>query len=405
MLFCSPIAGLLRLRCEDATPRAEVRQAAAGDDSCSVRHVRERVLTTADLNRALLARQLLLERSKLPLTRALERVGGIQAQYAPSSYIALWSRLERFALSDLNRALERRRAVQGTLLRSTIHLVSASDYWPFAVGSRSGRRDSWLRFEKKRLGPVDMDERAALVRSALAGRVLHRDKLLELLRQHDPTGGTLAWNALSAWIDLVRAPPSGTWERRRADLYALAEDWLGPPDVTHELSVELLLRRYLGGFGPARLADVASWAGLPVGELQPVAERVRLRRFRDEEGRELLDLARAPLPGGEAPAPVRFLPTWDATLLAHARRTQILPERFRSLVFDTKTPHSTPTFLVDGAVAGTWDVERSRKEATITLEPFERLPAGARRELREEAERLVRVMEPDAESHVVAGAG
>ena len=95
------------------------------------------MLTTADRNRALLARQLLLERAKLPLTTALERVGGIQAQYAPSSYIGLWSRLERFALPDLTNALERRRVVQGTLLRSTIHLVSAGDYWAFALGSRA----------------------------------------------------------------------------------------------------------------------------------------------------------------------------------------------------------------------------------------------------------------------------
>jgi hypothetical protein len=132
-----------------------------------------------------------------------------------------------------------------------------------------------------------------------------------------------------------------------------------------------------------------------------VAERLRLRRFRDEEGRELLDLPRASLPDGSAPAAVRFLPTWDATLLVHARGTQILPERFRPLVFDTKTPHSTPTFLVDGAVAGKWGVEATKKKATLTLEPFERLQASAKRELREEAGRLVRFVEPDAQSHAV----
>jgi len=361
----------------------------------------ERVLSVRDLNRALLARQLLLKRSKLPLVRALERVGGIQAQYAPSSYIGLWSRLERFALADLTRALEQRRAVQGTLLRSTIHLVSAGDYWAFAVGSRSGRRETWLRFDKKRFSDAEMESAAEAARAELTGCTRHRDELLELARKRDPERPTHLWNGLSAWVDLVRAPPSGTWERRRADLYALAEDWIGPPDATPESGVELLLRRYLTGFGPARLADAANWAGLPVGALEPAAERLTLRRFRDEDGRELLDLPRAPLPGGSTRAPVRLLPTWDATLLVHARGTQILPERFRPLVFDTKTPHSTPTFLVDGAVAGKWKVERSGKKATLSLEPFERLAAGAKRELREEADRLVRFVEPDAGSHSV----
>lgn len=242
---------------------------------------------------------------------------------------------------------------------------------------------------------------AALVRSELAGKVRHRDELLALVRERHPSGASSVWNGLAAWVDLVRAPPSGTWERRRADLYGLAEDWLGPPSATPEEGADLLLRRYLGGFGPARLADAANWAGLPPDELARAAERLRLRRFRDEEGRELLDLPQAPLPGGETPAPVRFLPTWDATLLVHARGTQILPERFRPLVFATKTPHSTPTFLVDGAVAGKWKVERSRKRATLVLEPFERLPTEAKRELREEAERLVRFVEPDAESYRV----
>jgi Winged helix DNA-binding domain len=365
--------------------------------------VPERVLTTADLNRALLARQLLLERSKLPLNKALERVAGIQAQYAPSSYIGLWSRLEGFSLADLTRALERRRAVQGTLLRSTIHLVSAGDYWAFALGSRAARQASWLRFDKKRLANAEMKAAAKEVRAALTGRVAHRDELLELARRRYPERPAHLWNGLGAWVELVRAPPSGTWERRRADLYALAEDWLGPPEVTPEKGIALLLRRYLGGFGPARLADAANWAGLAVGDLEPAAERLRLRRLHDEEGRDLLDLPRAPLPGGSTRAPVRFLPIWDSTLLVHARATQVLPEDFRPLVFATKTPQSTPTFLVDGAVAGKWKVERSAKKATLVLEPFEKLPAGAKQGLRDEAERLVRFHEPEAESHGVSG--
>ena len=129
---------------------------------------------------------------------------------------------------------------------------------------------------------------------------------------------------------------------------------------------------------------MANWAGLPVTTLRSATERLRLRRFRDEERGELLDLPRAPLPEPDTLAPVRFLPTWDATLLAHARRSQILPERFRELVFNTKTPHSVVTFLVDGAVAGSWRYERGR----VRLEPFEPVPQAARRELEDEAQRL-----------------
>ena len=354
-----------------------------------------RVLTTRDLNRALLARQLLLARSRLPLTRALEQVAGLQTQYAPSAYIRLWSCLERFALGDLTRALERRRAVQGTLMRSTIHVVSPRDYWPFAAGIGPSRQTWWLRTHGKEFGDVDLDAVAAELRSELAGRIWHRKELDALLHAR----GSTIWSG--AWVALVRVPPSGTWERRRADLFQLADEWLSASATDENQGLEHLLRRYFAGFGPAKLVDAAGWAGVPVTKLRPAVERLRLRSLRDEEGKELLDLPRAALPGGDVPAPVRFLPTWDATLLVHARRTQILPERFRPLVFSTKTPHSVSTFLLDGSVAGTWRVERTAQKATLALEPFEPLPRGAKRQLRDEGERLVRFHEPDAVSYAV----
>jgi hypothetical protein len=186
------------------------------------------------------------------------------------------------------------------------------------------------------------------------------------------------------WVDLLRVPPSGTWERRRADLYALADQWISYEDAGAEEGIEHLVRRYLGAFGPASLKDAANWAGLPPSSLAPVVEKMRLRRFRDESGGELLDLPRAPLPHAESPAPPRFLPWWDATTLVHARRAQILPEEFRPRVFNTKTPHSTATFMIDGRIAGIWKEEGGR----VRLEPFGRLPGEARRELEEEAERL-----------------
>jgi hypothetical protein len=340
----------------------------------------ERVLTQPELNRAVLARQLLLERARTPLPRALERVGGIQAQYAPSMYVGLWSRLEGFARDDLTRALERRRVVQGTLMRVTIHLVSRADYWPIASGVREARRALWQRTHP---GPPDARRLAAAartLRSALASApagTLRRAEIEELL-------GKAEAQAIGLWLDLVRAPPSGTWERRRADLYGDAEAWIGPPPPGAPDGVELLVRRHLGAFGPAAAGDIATWAGLPARVIAPVLERLDLRRFRGPAGELLLDLPRAPLPHPETPAPVRFLPTYDATLLAHARRARILPEEHRARVFHTRMPQSVGTFLVDGAVAGTWRLVDGR----VAPEAFGRLDAATRREVGEEADRL-----------------
>jgi hypothetical protein len=344
--------------------------------------VTERVLSTRQLNRALLARQLLLERSPLALPAALEQVAGLQAQYAPSPYVGLWSRLRAFGRDDLTRALEDRRAVQATLLRVTIHIVSPADYPPFTEAIRNARREWWLRATRRQLEGVDVEAAAALVRERLAAGPARQAELAGLLA--DRGFPKAVWNGVGLWVDMVRVPPSGTWERRRADLYGLAEEWLGPWRVAEDDALEHLVRRYLAGFGPASLGDLGSWAGLPLTPLRPVLERVGTRRFRDEQGGELFDLPGAPLPDPGTPAPPRFLSTWDANLLVHARRTQLLPERYRPRIFHVRAPHSFPTFLVDGAVAGTWRHQQGR----VRLEPFEPLPGATRRQLEDEAERL-----------------
>ena len=342
----------------------------------------DRVLSARELNRALLARQLLLERSRLPLPVALEQVAGLQTQYAPSGYIGLWSRLEGFRRTNLSDALVDRSAVQATLMRSTIHVVSAADFWPFADGTRPARTAWWLRATRAALDGVDMEAVVAHVRELLAdGPLRHEEIVASLDARGTPRA---AWNGVGQMLDLVRVPPSGTWERRRANLYGLAVDWLGPSTSSEAEGLVHLVRRYLGGFGPATRNDVASWAGVSVGSLRPALEALDLRRFRDEQGRELIDLPDAPLPDPGTPAPVRFIGTWDANLLVHARRTGILPEAYRPRIFATTMPHSFPTFLVDGAVAGTWRFEEGR----VTLEPFEPLRAAVRRELEDEADRL-----------------
>ncbi len=340
-------------------------------------------MTTRELNRALLARQFLLERSSLALVPMLERIGGLQTQYAPSGYVGLWSRMRNFRRDALTAALEQGRVIQGTLLRSTIHMVSARDYWLFLSAIKMGRQEWWRRVTRKGFGDVDIAAAVPIFREALAAGPRRASDLKELLaRRGFPS---IAWNGIGLWVDLIRVPPSGTWEQRKADLYGLAEAWVRPAAQPAEAAgLEHVVRRYLGAFGPATVREIADWAGIPHTTVLPAIDRLSLRRFRDEKGKELLDLPRGPLPDAATPAPVRFLPTWDATLLVHARRTQILPEHFRPLVFNTKTPHSVPTFLVDGAVAGTWRYEGGRVE----VKPFEPLPKAARREVDEEAKRL-----------------
>jgi hypothetical protein len=342
-----------------------------------------RTLTERELNRALLARQLLLARAELPITQAIERIGGLQTQYAPSGYIGLWSRLLGFEREDLTAALERRRVIQGTLMRATIHMVSARDYPLMAAGVRESRRTWWLQASRHQGRASVFDSAARRVHAILAEGPRRRTDIATQLRLDSVT-----WNGVGLWLDLVRVPPSGTWDQRRADLYGLAEGRIGPQQVDKEDGLDLLVRRYLGAFGPASRKDIANWAGVSLPEVERALDRTKTRRFRDERGTELWDLPRGPLPDPATPAPVRFLPTWDAALLVHARRTQILPEAHRPKVFHTKTPHSIGTFLVDGQVAGTWKHDGGSVRPT----PFEPLPRPIQRELRDEAERLTAFM-------------
>jgi len=209
--------------------------------------VTERTLTERELNRALLDRQSLLQRSRASLPRLVERMGCVQAQYAPSTYVGLWSRLEPLEREGVTRALERRTLVQATLMRGTIHVVSRRDYWPLAVAIREERR-AWAQ-------RVQKPDVRALRRAA--------ERLRRLLaggprRQREIEAAGLWLPGIGLWTDLVRVPPAGTWEHRRADLFGLAEEWVGPEPELPELDArEQLVRRYLGAFGPARRNEIA----------------------------------------------------------------------------------------------------------------------------------------------------
>lgn len=321
-----------------------------------------RTLSQRELNRTLLARQLLLERTDLPIATAVERVGGLQAQYAPSAYVGLWTRLVGFARDDLTRALEERTVVQATLQRATIHVVSRREYWRYAAGVRGARRAWVLRL----LGPDAegrLREGAERLRRALADGP-------RTVKELDGLASGFVGNH-GLWVDLVRVPPSGTWERRRADRLALAEDWVGPPDATEAEGLVHLVRAHLRAFGPAPWRDVAQWAGIPVGAVRRAGDGLDVVRYRDESGRELVDLADESIADGATAAPVRFLPHWDAVLLVHARRTGVLPEVHRPRVFSNRNPFSVGTVLVDGRVVAGWSVRDGR----VVVEPYQVIAA------------------------------
>lgn len=336
------------------------------------------ILTQRALNRALLVRQLLLERSTLSIPDAVDQVGGLQTQYAPSGYVGLWTRLAGFERAALTHALEDRSIIQATLMRVTIHIVSRREYWPFALGVRQARREQWRRTAMRLsgVGERDMEAAADRMRASLADGPRSVKELGDLA-----TGFV---GTLGLWVDLVRVPPAGTWERRRADRLALAEDWVGPATASEADGLAHLVRAYLRAFGPGAWRDIASWAGISIATAKEAARGLDLRSFRDEDGGQLVDLPDAPLPDPDTPAPVRFLPHWDANLLVHARRTGLLPEQYRSRVFSTKNPFSVGTYLVDGVVAGGW----SLKDGRIVLDPFEELTARDKRAVEREREAL-----------------
>jgi DNA glycosylase AlkZ-like len=338
--------------------------------------VTEPVITRRGLNRALLARQLLLERASMPIPTAIEQAGGLQTQYAPSGYVGVWTRVRAFDRHALTAALEDRSVIQASLMRTTIHMVSRREFWPYAMGVRRARREWAVRARAVAKSEVDMLTDAERMRAALADGPRTVKELGEL--------GTGFVGNLGLWVDLVRVPPSGTWERRRADRLALAESWVGPCDATEDDGLTHLVRAYLRAFGPAAWRDIASWAGISVTQARRGGEGLALASYRDEDGRPLIDLDGGVLPDADTPAPVRFLPHWDAVLLVHARRTGILPEPHRARIFSTRNPFSVGTYLVDGRVVGSW----SLRDGRVLLDGFESLTAEEDRAVEREREAL-----------------
>jgi hypothetical protein len=364
----------------------------------------DEVLSPRALNRAMLERQGLLRRWPISAAEALEQLVGIQAQVPLAPYVGLWSRLEDFQTDELADLLSTRGAVRASLMRATLHLVTARDCLRlrpvlqqvmergFKTGSLFGRA----------LAGVDLDELLATARTLLEEQPLSRAELGPLLAERWPDRNPvdLAYG-VSYLLPLVQVPPRGVWRQAGSARLATVESWLGRPMDANTDPNEMVMR-YLAAFGPASVGDIRAWSGL--AGVRAIADRLRptLRIFRDDTGRELLDMPGAPLPDSDSPALPRFLPEFDNVLIAYADRRRIIPPQHHSQVI---AKLGGPMLLVDGFVGGFWRVTREDAKATLHVELREGLADWQIEPIAAEGERLLAFMAPEAKSRAVSFGG
>lgn len=359
-----------------------------------------RLLSRRALNRALLARQLLLKRCDGDVFDAITHLVGLQAQTPNAPYLALWSRLTDFQPKLLTELIDERRVVRIVLMRGTIHSVTDADCLElrrhFDAVLMRGLRGAF----GKHLKDLDLKQVEAEARKLLERQPLTFEELGKLLakRWPDRDGAALA-NAVRAVIPLVQIPPRGTWGKGGPATHVPAEAWLGRA-VCKTPAVDRMIRRYLAAFGPATVRDVQAWCGLT--GLRPVVESMgaELSTFIDEEGQELFDLDDAPRPDADTPAPPRFLPVFDNVLLSHADRRRILPEAHRKMLFGTAALLEG-SVLIDGFVGAKWKMVRERERAILTVEPFAALRSSARSAIAEEGAGLLAFALPDADAQEI----
>lgn len=366
------------------------------------------------LNRALLARQGLLTRSELPVVDVVESIGALQAQFWPALPVALWTRMRDFAPERLYAACEARQLLVGTLLRGTLHLVSAREHPSYAVVAQESGATGWQRtaseappetaalrvnlLEFARSDPRSATEMVEFIESWIAGHPIDIDAA-ELAAQR-----SREWRPFRSWSALVRAPADGRWGARSpaGQLAAptLPAAWPRPDDA-----LATVIRCHLRAFGPAAAEDVAGWIGWRTPPVRQALEGPdsEIERLQDEAGRVLYDLPDAPRPDADVPAPIRFLPSFDSVLLAYAprQRARILPDEYRDRAYVRANLRVLPTFLVDGLVAGTWSMETQRRTATLSLHPFLPLAGNVRAAVLEEGEGLLRFSHPGAATYQV----
>lgn len=359
------------------------------------------VMTLRDLNRATLARQLLLERASIPIPAAIEQLVGMQAQLASAPYVGLWTRLREFRREDLASVIADRSMIKATLMRATLHLLSANDYllmratlqpvMAYAAESITKRREH-VDFDK--------DEVLRMAREYLMQAPRTFAEISAMLAGYRPDCDIGAMRyTVRTHLPLIQVPTNGGWSYPGNPQFTLADTWLGQPKF-QEANLQLLVFRYLAAFGPATVTDIQTWSGLLKLKDAIEALKPQLRIYRDEQRRELLDLPDMPRPDAETPAAVRFLPEYDNLLLSHQKRTRIIADQYRSLVY-LPGLRVRSTFLIDGFVHGAWKIEKHKQAATLVIEPFAELTKQQRDELGQEAEQLVRFVEADAKTFAV----
>jgi hypothetical protein len=362
------------------------------------------VLSLRALNRATLERQLLLRRANLPALDAVEHLVGMQAQVPLDPYTGLWSRLERFRPEELAQLLLDRKAVRIVVMRATIHLVSADDCLLLRPLMQPVLDREIARHPQ--FGPalleVDLDPVLAFARTLVAERARTGAELRAAMQEHFPRhdGAALAY-ACRCLLAFVQVPPRGVWGRTAQVASTTAESWLGRP-LAGDPSIDDVVLRYLAAFGPATVADMATWSRLT--GLREVVDRLRprLRTFRDERGRELVDLPDAPRPDPKTPAPPRFLPEYDNVLLSHADRSRFVSKEQRARLSRVAGP-VRGSVLHDGFLGGIWRIDRdpSTGAATLVVGHLEALTKRATARLAAEGRRLLRFQASGADAHDV----
>ncbi|QNE19544.1 winged helix DNA-binding domain-containing protein [Kribbella qitaiheensis] len=357
-------------------------------------------LSAGAINRATLARQLLLERADVGVVGAVGQLVGMQGQEAKHPYVGLWSRLVGFADEQLTKAVEDREVVRATLFRGTLHLVTAADYLRFR-STIGPILEAGLKLLGDRAEGLDVGEVVKAARKILAKEPLTFTEVRDALVEQFPGVNDRALGFCTRMmVPLVMFPTDTRWGWPSNARFTPAEEWLGAK-IRQAAVPEELVVRYLEAFGPATPADFQTWSGLP--KAKPLFDKLELEQFKDENGKTLYDVPEAPRPDAETPAPVRFLPEFDNLLLAHAKRERIIADEHRPAVF-TKNLRIKSTYTVDGLVAGLWTAEKKRGVATLTLTPFGRTLKKTAAELEREGSALLRFLEPDAKTYEVVTA-
>jgi hypothetical protein len=359
------------------------------------------VLNRRALNRATLARQMLLRREKVKPVAAIERLVCLQAQIARPPFVALWARLDGFRREDLIAPIERRDLVRATMMRATIHLMGRQDYLAFRPVMQPMLSAGAQRIFKDAVATYDVDKLVAAARDCFNANPCNFSELREhLLGQFPKLNERGMGYLVRMHLPLVQIPAAGAiWAYPAQADFVVAESWLDEP-VKTDAAAHALALRYFAAFGPASVQDFQSWTGL--GAMRSVIDDLRpqLRTFRDERGRELFDLPKAPRPSGDDDAPVRFLPEFDHVLLGYAERTRIIADEHRPALA-TKNLMVPAIFLVDGFVAGLWSVETKKGVTRLIAKPLIPLNKQTRAALTDEGGALLRFIEPDAKSHLV----